>query len=220
MAEIVFYADENFAIDNLSGSGLGFFSSDGFGGSVLVGSFNGRTFITDGNGVTQGAEVDNLQFLNVGSGIVGQAGSGIHVLAVPNYLATLRMNFNHASAINVTNAEMRIYDRYDINNLASGVTVRMVELIHPTITQIADGSGDNTWIGTTANPQSGTNTVGGSGTTVPLANSPGESGLHAGNGSDSTWVDTQHDWYVGISASPDSVGSKTKFGLYASLEYN
>jgi len=30
---------------------------------------------------------------------------------------------------------------------------------------------------------------------------------------------TRHDWYVGLSASPDSIGSKTDFGLYFTLEY-
>jgi len=32
-------------------------------------------------------------------------------------------------------------------------------------------------------------------------------------------VDTRHTWYVGISASPLSIGSKTSYGLYVSLEY-
>ena len=29
----------------------------------------------------------------------------------------------------------------------------------------------------------------------------------------------QHDWYVALSASPESIGSKTDFGLYFTLEY-
>ena len=65
----------------------------------------------------------------------------------------------------------------------------------------------------------GTNTVGGSGIFVPLAQSPGPSGIFAGDGSSNTGQYTQHDWYVGISASPDSVGSKTLYGLYVELEY-
>jgi hypothetical protein len=32
-------------------------------------------------------------------------------------------------------------------------------------------------------------------------------------------VDTRHTWHVGISASPLSIGSKTQYGLYVSLEY-
>ena len=30
---------------------------------------------------------------------------------------------------------------------------------------------------------------------------------------------TRHDWYLAISASPDSIGSKTQYGLYFTLEY-
>jgi hypothetical protein len=47
----------------------------------------------------------------------------------------------------------------------------------------------------------------------------GPSGQYAGNGSNSAWTDTQHDWYLVLSASPDSIGSKTLYGLWVSLEY-
>jgi len=54
---------------------------------------------------------------------------------------------------------------------------------------------------------------------VPLAQSPGPSGHYAGNGTANTGQYTQHDWYLAISASPDSIGSKTQYGLYVELEY-
>jgi hypothetical protein len=219
IASIDFYAGEDFLIPNTSGSGLGFYGDSGFGASVLVSTFQGRTFITSSAGTSQGAEVDNVKYLNVGSGIIGQAGSGTHIKAIPNYLATVNIRFTHASAIKVQNAKMRMYDRSNINNVPSGVTVRAAELIHPGITQVAEGSGDNVWIGTTNNPQTGLPSVGGSGLYVDLANSPGVSGLHAGNGSDSLRTDTRHDWFCCLSASPDSVGSKSQFALYVELEY-
>lgn len=219
MATIAFYAGENFAIDNISNSGLGFYGDSGYGASILVGSYNGRTFITDAAGTTQGAEADNIKYHNAGSGIIGQTGSGIHLKAIPNYQATLNVRFTHTSAIQVQNAKLRVYDRSNINNLPSGVTVKVAQLIHPGNTQTPLGSGDNTWYGSAANPQTGGFTVGGSGTVVTLANSPGASGLWAGNGSDSTHTDTQHDWYLAISVSPDSVGSKTQLGVYVELEY-
>ena len=62
-------------------------------------------------------------------------------------------------------------------------------------------------------------TVGGTGIIVPLSDSPATSGEHAGTGSGSVVTDTQHDWFIAISASPDSIGSKTSYGLYVSLEY-
>lgn len=203
MASIVFYAGEDFAINNLNGSGLGFFGG-GFGQSVDVGSYQGSTFITDGNGSTQGPQVDNIQWLNAASGIINGASSGIALTAIPNYLATLRINFNHSSAVKTQNVALRAYDRVSINNNPSGVTFKVAELIHPDTVQNNTGSGSTTW-----------NTPTGSSVIMTLTSSPGESGLRP-NGASTT--DKQHDWYFALSGSPDSIGSKT-FALYVSLEY-
>lgn len=207
-AAINFYAGENFAIQSLSGSGLGFYGDDGFGASVRVGEWQGRTFITNGTGTTQGPEADNIKFLNAGSGIIGQAGSGISLTCIPNYQATLNIRSTFDTPVYVQSAEVRIYDRSNINSPASGVTTKCAELIHPGITQSNTGSGDTTWL-----------TPGGSGVTVSLAPSPGCSGLYAGNGSNGAWLDSVHDHYLAISASPDQIGSRTQYGLYCSLEY-
>ena len=132
---------------------------------------------------------------------------------------------------------MRIFDRVNKNHPASGVITRACEFIHPATSTSVEGSGDSVWWGSASstgadaqgaiqgspNPSNrlpaGTNTVGGSGIYVPLSQSPGPSGQHAGDGSGNTRQYTQHDWYVGISASPDSIGSKTQYGLYVALEY-
>lgn len=75
----------------------------------------------------------------------------------------------------------------------------------------------------------------------PLTPSPGMSGLNtvdgdplpsahiAGPGADGyiNWLTkegaahqaTRHDWYLALSASPQSIGSKTDYGLYFTLEY-
>lgn len=204
MAQIDFYAGETTQIDNLSGSGLGFFGGN-FGFSVAVGEFQDTTFITDGNGVNQGPQVDNIKFQNIGSGIINSASSGDPLTAVPNQLATLNVTFTHGTAVKTQNVEARIYDRALINNDPSGVTTQVAEVIHPNITKVNDGSGDSTWI-----------QAHGSGVTVTLASSPGESGLSP-NGPSTT--DLKHDWYLALSASPDSIGSKTQFGFYVSLEY-
>lgn len=207
-ATISFLAGQSFVIQDLSGSGLGFYGDSGFGASVAVGAFQGRTFITNGAGTTQGPEVGNVKYLNAGSGIIGQSGSGVALTCIPNYQATLNVRFTYDSAVKVQNASLRIYDRSDTDRPASGVTTKVAELIHPDLTQSNSGSGDTTWL-----------TPGGSGTTVSLSPSPGVSGLYAGNGSNSLWADTQHDWYLAISASPDSIGSKTLYGAYVSLEF-
>lgn len=206
-AELKFFAGAS-QIQDLAGSGLGFYGDDGFGASVSVGSYQGRTYVTNGAGTTLGPEANNVKYLNAGSGILGQSGSGIALTAIPNAQATLNVRFTYDSAVKVQSAEARVYDRYSPNNPASGVTTKVAELIHPDAAQSNNGSGDTTWYTPT-----------GSSVVVPLANSPGPSGLYAGNGSNSLYAATQHDWYLAISASPDTIGSKTQYGLYVSCEY-
>jgi hypothetical protein len=84
MALLEFLAGEGSTINNLSGSGLGFYGDAGFGYSIPVNSFNGRTFITDSTGTAQGPEVDNNRYAGVSTVIVGQAGSGINLRQLPN----------------------------------------------------------------------------------------------------------------------------------------
>jgi len=209
MAAIDFYINTGIDFNITSGpSGLGFYGDAGFGASVAVGSWQGHTFVTDGNGTVQGPEGQNVKFLNAGSGIPGQIGTGIGLQAIPNYQATLNPRFTHSSNVKVQNAQLRIYDRVNINLGASGVTTKVAELIHPGNTQVANGSGDSQWI-----------TPAGSSVVVNLSPSPGMSGIFAGDGTNSTYAGTRHDWYVAISASPDSIGAKVQYGLYVALEY-
>lgn len=203
MASINFFANSY----NLNGSGLGFYGA-GFGQSVNVGQYQDTTFITNSNGTAQGQQVNNIEYLNSASGIINSASSGVWLTQIPNYLATLNIQFTNASAVKAQNVKLYIYDRTSINNPASGVTTKVAELIHPDSIQNNNGSGSTTW----ASPA-------GSAVVMTLANSPGSGGLYAGNGSNSTRSDTEHDWYLAISASPDSIGSKTLYGLYVSLEY-
>ena len=205
MASITFKAGENFALNATNGSGLGFYGSAGFGASVEVGSYQDNTYMTNGAGTLQGPQVDNVKWVNTASGTPSSITSGIALTAIPNYQATLNIRFNHSTTVKTQNVKLRIYDRSNIANEASGVTTKVAELIHPNITQTNDGSGDATWITPT-----------GSSVIMDLVGSPGESGLSI-NGTATT--DTNHDWYVAISASPDSIGSKTLYGLYCSMEY-
>jgi hypothetical protein len=204
MATISFIAGENNTVNHLSGSGLGFYHGNGFGYSVAVGSYNGRTFITDSTGTALGPEADNNQYLNTSGVIVGQTGSGINLLALPNYQSTLNIRFTHTSAVKVQNAKLYIYDGVNKNNDPSGVTVKSAQVIHPATTQNLTGSGNANWV-----------TVGGSGSVLSLANSPGASG-YSPNGSNTT--DNTHDWFVALSCTPTSVGAKS-FAAWMELEY-
>lgn len=203
MATITFYADGT----DLGGSGLGFYGN-GFGQSVAVGAYQDNTYITDSNGVTQGPQGNNIKYTASESGEI-PTDVGLNLLDIPNSAASLQISFTHTTGVQVQSVELRIYDRSDINNAPSGVTCKVAELIHPSEAQSGLlGSGDTAWI----TPQ-------GSSVVVELSDSPGESGLQALSGSGSTYVDDKHDWYVAISASPDSIGSKSSFGLYFSCEF-
>lgn len=206
MAAISFFAD-SFGVQNLGGSGLGFYGA-GFGSSVEVGEYQDSTFITNGAGTAQGPQVNNITWTHPSSGEINGAGASVVLTAIPNYLATLNVRFTHGSVVKTQNAKLRIYDRSNINNNPSGVTCKVAELIHPYTVQTNAGSGDTSW-----------NTPVGSSIIMDMAASPGESGTHAGNGSNSVWTDTRHDWYAAITASPDSIGSKTLFALYFETEY-
>jgi len=205
MSDISFYAGETAQIFNLNGSGIGLYGAS-FGQSVPVGGWNSSTFVTDSNGTIQGIQADNISYAgHPNSGTANGAGP-YDLTHIPNQLATLNIRFTNDSAVTTQNGEVRIYDRSNINNNPSGVTCLLCELIHIDPVVGAGGSGDASW----------SSTMGGSGVTLPIVDSPATSGFSP-LGSNSS--DTQHDWYLAITASPDSIGSKTQFGLYVAIEY-
>lgn len=193
-----------------AGSGLGFYGN-GFGTSVQVNSFQERTFITDGAGTVQGLEARNTKWTAAASAILGQetigSSTSIAVNKIPNYLSTLNIRFAHPTTqVRTQNAKVIIYDRSSIASKASGVSTFAYEVIHPDPSQLVVGSGSGTWKDVTEVANF-----------LPLRNSPGTSGLNAvGN---TTGSGLRHDWYLGLTASPTGIGSKTQYGLYVSLEY-
>jgi len=237
MATLSFFGGTNTPIDNLSGSGLGFFGGS-FGSSVELNQFQGSTYITKGAGTIEGAAVNNRKYASATTSYAPSIVPATGLKYIPNKNASLNVRFTHASAVKTQNVRMRIFDRVNANNPASGVWTRVAELLKPmTSYSTVEGSGDVTWWGDSTHTGSDSQgtfsgspnrdvrlpanqyTVGGSGIIVPLAQSPGPSGQFAGNGSANTGTYTQHDWYVALSASPKSIGAKTQYGLYISLEY-
>ena len=236
MATITFYAGNGTVLQNLSGSGLGFFGG-AFGQSVELNKYQDTTFITNSNGTVEGTSSDNTQQVNDGSGYVTSIVPATGLKFIPNNRASLNVRFTHGSAVKTQNTTMRIFDRVAANNPASGVWTKIAQLIHPwntfgsAATPAGLGSGDEFWWGsalhastpTLGNPDvrlpNNSFTVGGSGLIVDLAKAPGPSGEYAADGTGSTYQSVQHDWYVALTASPRSIGSKTQYGLYISLEY-
>jgi len=211
MANVDFYTLVTGYSHNLrvNGSGLGLFGTGGFAKSVVVGAYQDTTYVTDRYGATQGAQVNNVKYIHPSSGEL--AGSVVLDLQkIPNYQSTLNIRVTNSTAIRVENVNLYIYDNdpNSTNNPASGVVCKVAEIIHLGTDQAVTGSGDTTWYTPT-----------GSSVIMPLSQSPGISGLYAGNGTSSTRSDTTHDWYVAISASPNSIGAKTNFALSFLAEY-
>ena len=196
-------------INNLNGSGLGFFGSS-FGQSVAVGAYQGSTYITDGNGVGQGPQVNNVQWAHPASGYV-QTGTLVQNTKIPNYQSTLNVHFTNPIPVKTQNAQLYIYDRSNINNAPTGVTCFVLPVIHPDTSQATVGSGSTNW-----EQPFGSSYVNLSVYSNQVLYSPGLSGYGVSGGAT---VDMTHDFYVNISPSPNSVGAKTQFGLFVSLEF-
>jgi hypothetical protein len=211
-ADISFWAGEGAGITDLANSGLGFYGAGGFGASVVVGEWQGRTFITNSDGTAEGPEVDNCKWASATSVILGQEGTGISLDSIPNYLATLNVRFTYDSPVRVQNATFQIYDRSDLDNPATGVTFAAYEVVHPGSSQTPDGSGGPSQTGT---PHEWVMFEPTGVTVMSLSDSPGTSGLSP---SGSSTEDTRHDFFLALSCSPESIGSKL-FGGYVSLEY-
>lgn len=126
MAEISF---GTYSTSNLGGSGLGFYGSS-FGSSVQLGQYNSKTFITNSNGTTNGGNAYNTKFTAAASGMPDTDSSGIPLCRLNGYHRTLDIHFDHTSAVNVQNAQLRIYDRVNIDYPASGVNTKVAEIVN------------------------------------------------------------------------------------------
>jgi hypothetical protein len=250
MAEIKFYAniaanDSQTLIDHTANSGLGFYGN-AFGVSVPIGSQQSTTFVTNADGTVNGVALNNTKYANTDdnrnltTGLVVASDVGANPLALnllPNYACPLNIRFNHTSAVRVQNCKLRIFDRNDINNHASGVTTYVYEVRHPLASTTASnldhrapGVSNNAW------------TIFENGyaamTDMPFTASPGVSGINtsstdtsldayyaANNLTSSNYKQgalhssTRHDWYLALSSEPNTIGSKTQYGLYFSVEY-
>lgn len=242
MAEINFFANIKdgaigSGIPHTLGSGLGFYGS-AFGVSVPIGSQQVTTFVTNADGTVQGARLNNTAMATSGTlstkGTVSINGnSPISLENLPNYLCPLNIRFTHSTPVRVQNCKLRIFDRNNIDRPASGVTTWVYEARHPSTleTNVSlnfRGNSDET-------PSNGFrwkefDPTPGQYDELNFTSSPGMSGLNTNTNDTNTalgytsqsgisLVSTRHDWYVAISSEPESIGSKTQYGLYFTVEY-
>lgn len=208
-AAVDFFA--GFTPVDLAGSGIGFYGAT-FGTSVQVGQYQDATFITNSTGSAQGPEANNAKYQGNVSGVSINASGVMHIREVPLLSGSVNVRFTNDTAVNTQNGEVRIFDRTDTNAGASGVTTQVAHLVQglsgvePTTGAAqAWDSGEDGWL-----PLSG------SGTTMTLLNNPGSGSLGA---SGAAGEDIRHDWFLSLSATPDSIGSKTLYGMFVQLEF-
>lgn len=203
MSEInVYYAETDVKIE--TGEALGFFGSSGFGDPLSLNTYNGRTFATTVDGVTEFEECDNCRKTSSSTVILGQAGSGINLINVPNYLATINLRFTHPQSVLIQNARLIAFDGSDVSTPPDGLDVYGAEIIHTSRLQTVTGIGDSSW-----------SKMEGSGVQLNLVDSPGTSGISPLG---PATTDTRHDWYVALSVTPTVPGDKT-FSFRCDLEY-
>lgn len=171
---------------------VGFFGAS-FGFSIRVSEFNNTTFRTNANGTTDGAQLPNLRFANISGTFVGPDIVAKELLDVEQSETTLKITLTTDNPIKTQNTNFRAFDRISINNDPSGVTIRAAEMrkSSPTVR----GSGNINWL-----------VVAGSGSVLGMFDQ-------------TTAASTTHDWYVGLTASPNSIGEKTDIGFYFETEF-
>lgn len=210
MATVNLYAGEDTLVS--TSSGLGFFGGDGFGAPVTIGSYNGRTFVTNASGTVQGFECNNNMRDGASGVIHGQSGSGILLTQLPNELATANMRFTHASAVYCQQVKLWVFDGTFTGSSANkerpaeNLTFYAAEIRHRSRLQTVTSSySDSSWSDVSA---SGSNYIG-------LVSSPGLNGARQGG---LEQLSTQHDWYIALSCTPTQLGDK-QFGMTFELEY-
>lgn len=224
-------------IGSSAGSGLGFFGG-GFGISVPVNQYQDSTYVTNANGTASGIKCSNVKYAGDSTAYVQGETSETGLSGVPNIAAPLNIRFEHDEGVRVQNCRLRIFDRQDISKHASGVVTQVYEVRHPhPVIGVNFGSNRGPLkLRGVANDHEWTQfSQGFAMADMILTPGPGPSGLNTssdeilatGDGTHFNYISksgescraTRHDWYLALSASPGSIGSKTDFGLYFTLEY-
>lgn len=230
MATIKFYATEvnasspgGMEITHEVGSGLGFFGG-GYNVSVPIGGYQDSTWLTNSDGTS----VERVQLHNTKRASLGTVSidgtTAISLENLPNNKCPLNVRFEHDEAVRVQNCKLRIFDRNNISNHASGVSTSVYEARHPSNDQaVADlnykARSENEWFEFDPIEEM---------SDMPVTSSPGVSGVNSYGENDATLgyqsqegithASQRHDWYFACSVTPDQIGSKL-FGLYFSAEY-
>ena len=140
MAEIKFQllhnANGTATLDTLGGSGLAFYGSSA-GSSVQIGAYQGTTYVASADGSVFKDITNNIKYVadtfpsgQTVCGLAGGSSSSCGLSGVKTFQGTLGIEFGHTAAVTIQNAQLRIYDRDNVNNPASGVNTKVAEIIN------------------------------------------------------------------------------------------
>ena len=121
--------------DNLQGSGLAFYGSTA-ASSVQVGEYQDSTYVSNSDGSTYTDLCNNSKYVASvfpsGRAVLkhDSATDSVGLSGVKTYQSTIGIEFGHTTAVKVQNAQLRIYDRSNINNPASGVNTKVAEIVN------------------------------------------------------------------------------------------
>ncbi len=140
--------------DNLGGSGLAFYGASA-GSSVQIGEYQSTSYVANSTGSSYSDQAPNIKYVagkfpsgqTVLAGAVGTT-NNVGLSGIKTFQGTLGIEFGHTSAVKVQNCQLRIYDRSNINNPASGVNTKVAEIIN-----------HNGYAGATAWANQGTNST-------------------------------------------------------------
>ena len=119
----------------LNGSGIGFYGSGGFGTSVPLLEYQKTTFLTNSDGTSNGGQTRNVEYVqslwnSSGCRLMNTASNTGLLVNLNNTEVTMMIHFNHTSSVKVQNAQLRIYDRSNIDNPATGVITKIAEVVN------------------------------------------------------------------------------------------
>lgn len=183
----------------ISSSGIGFFGSGGFSQSVAVSEYAGTSFVTNSSASLQGPQLNNIRYTTANSGLLNGT-TLLNLRSIPNYQSTFEVKVTSDTAISVQNGRLYVTERSSATGLAAGVVTQVAQISHSGVAQDNTGNGSTAWA-----------SINGTGNYLALGNSPGISGLSSGSA-------VSHSWYIAMSQSPSSVGSKTST-CRVSVEY-
>jgi len=122
--------------DALGGSGLAFYGSSA-GSSVQIGEYQSKTYVANSTGSSYSDQAMNVKYVagrfpsgqTVLSGAHGNT-DNVGLSGIKTFQGSLGIEFGHTSAVTVQNCQLRIYDRSNINNPASGVNTKVAEIVN------------------------------------------------------------------------------------------